>query len=369
MGPLCHPPLHTHGRHIIDSRGSRFKLASINWYGASDELFIPSGLDMQHRSSIASLIRHMGFNSVRLPYSDEMVISNPFIPDQLLAANEDLRGQRALEIFTAVVKALADAGLAVIVNNHITHATWYSGMNLCDASWHNEYLGPFCRIRQTEEEWIKHWETIMAPLVDMPLVIGCDLRNEVHGFWGTMTWNMWANAAEKASERLLAMQPNWLMFIEGVSSANDLSGVKTRPVKLSLPDRVVYSAHVYSWSGWGSGTSYSKRSYESFAAEMQRNWGFLLEEMSAPVWVGEFGVPDNPGEGDAHYWENLMLYLRISDADFGYWALNPRKPHLNEKEHYGVVEDDWKTPIEDYRLRDMRQLSTTAVLAQTLETP
>lgn len=357
MEPVCHPPLHTQGRHIVDSRGTRFKLASINWYGGSDELFVPGGLDTQHRSSIASLIRHMGFNSVRLPYSDEMVISNPVIPDHLLAANKDLCGQHALDVFTAVVKALADAGLAVIVNNHITHATWFTGMNLCDASWHNEYLGPFCRIRQTEEEWIQHWETIMAPLVDMPLVIGCDLRNEVHGFWGTMTWNMWANAAEKASERLLAMQPKWLMVIEGVSSANDLPGAKARPVKLSLPGRLVYSAHVYSWSGWGGGTSYSKRSYESFAAEMQKNWGFLLEEDTAPVWVGEFGVPDDPGDGDAHYWRNLMRYLRESDADFGYWALNPRKPHLNEKEHYGLVEDDWKTPVEDYRLRDMRPLA------------
>jgi hypothetical protein len=72
-GPLFKPPLSTQGRNIIDENGTRLKLASVNWYGASDELFIPGGLDVQHRQDIAATIRQLGFNSVRLPYSDEMV--------------------------------------------------------------------------------------------------------------------------------------------------------------------------------------------------------------------------------------------------------------------------------------------------------
>ena len=75
--PLFKPPLHTQGRHIHDSSGARVKLASVNWYGASDEHFIPGGLDVQHRQDIATTIRRLGFNSVRLPYADEMVRKNP----------------------------------------------------------------------------------------------------------------------------------------------------------------------------------------------------------------------------------------------------------------------------------------------------
>jgi endoglucanase len=89
---------------------------------------------------------------------------------------------------------------------------------------------------------------------------------------------------------------------------------------------------------------------------MRDNWGYLLDEDIAPVWVGEFGAPHFPSNGDAHYWTNLMRYIAVTDAGFGYWALNPRKPKLNEKESYSLVEDDWETPVLDYRMRDMRKL-------------
>jgi endoglucanase len=351
-----YPPLRTKGRDILDARDKRVKLASVNWYGGSDELFVPGGLDVRHRSEIARLIRRLGFNSVRLPYSDEMVVKNPLIPASLLDANTDLIGSRALDVFEAVVASLTDEGIVVIVNNHITQATWCCGANPCDAAWYNDYLGSLCRVRQTEGQWIENWVTVMSPHVNNSRVIGADLRNEVRGVWGTMSWDRWAIAAERAGNRLLAMCEDWLVFVEGISSSNDLSGARDRPVILDIPDRVVYEAHVYSWSGWGSGGKYATRPYPSFAKAMLENWGYLLQENIAPVWVGEFGAPHLPGAGDLNYWENLLTYLKEVDADFGYWAINPRKPHENEEETYSLVEDDWQSPILDYRLHDMHQL-------------
>lgn len=368
------PPLRTAGRHIVDANGQRVKLASINWYGASDIYFVPGGLDFRHRDEIAATIVRMGFNSVRFPYSDQMVIDNPIIPPEVISANLDLldeysldhssglrrrnelEGPRALDVYNACIKAMTDAGLAVIPNNHITNAHWCDGKNLCDSSWKNDHYGPICKVKQTTETWTEHWRTIMRPFIDNPLVIGADLRNEPRGLWGTMTWNMWATAAEKASEALLAMQPNWLMFVEGISSANDCSGARTRPVKLSVPDRVVYSSHVYSWSGWSTLVPYHKREYPSFALDMDRNWAFLLRGNIAPVWVGEFGAPHSGGDGDHHYWDNLMKILSETDADFGYWALNPRKPEGYDNETYGLLRDDWETVVDDYRFKDLQKL-------------
>ncbi|KAE9581131.1 Endoglucanase [Colletotrichum fructicola] len=350
-------PLHTKGRDVVDEHGRRFKLLSVNWYGASDELNIPSGLDVQHRDTIAQTIRGLGFNSVRLPYSDEMVITDPPVPAELLSANPDLVGMHALDVFEACVTALTDAGIAVIVNNHITHSTWCCGADPCDAHWANDHLGPLCRIKQTEEDWIQHWEKIMLRLVDNPRVIGVDLRNEVRGLWGTMSWDKWATAAEKAGNRLLEMNKDWLVIVGGTESGNDLTGVADRPVVLSVPDRVVYSAHVYAWSGWGSVEGrYSKRGYASFVKAMRKNWAYLVEGDQAPVWVGEFGAPHRPSIGDANYWNNLLRYLKVIDADFGYWAVNPRKPHENTKETYSLVEDDWVTPVLDYRMKDMVEI-------------
>jgi aryl-phospho-beta-D-glucosidase BglC (GH1 family) len=350
-------PLRTRGRDIVDQRGRRFKLASVNWYGASDELFIPGGLDVRHRSAIAGTIRDMGFNSVRLPYADELLVANPAIMPHLLAANPDLVGLHAVDIFEACVTALTDAGLAVIVNNHITHATWCCGADPCDAGWANDHLGPLCRVRQTEEDWIRHWEELMGRFRNNPLVIGADLRNEVRGVWGTMPWDRWASAAERAGNRLLRINPDLLIIVGGTESGNDLRGAGSRPVVLDKPDRVVYSAHVYAWSGWGSLEGrYSKRGYASFVRAMRENWGYLVEGDTAPVWVGEFGAPDRPSMGTANYWQNLLRYLKVVDADFGYWAVNPRKPKDNEKETYALVRDDWETPILDYRMKDMTEI-------------
>ena len=356
--PLFHPPLHTSGRHILDASGRRFKLASLNYYGANDQLFLPGGLNLRHRSAIASLTRSLGFNSVRIPYSDQMVRENPMIPAHLLAANPDLVGRHALDVYTAVVAALTDAGLAVIINNHITSARWCCDANPCDALWFNDYAGPFCAVAQTEEDWIMHWETVMAPLAANPGVVGADLRNEVRGLYGPLGWEAWASAAERLSRRLHAIQPDWLMVVEGTASANDLSRALTRPVELGVSNRLVYSAHVYGWSGWGALDPYWDRDYDSFAADMHLNWGFLLEASAAPVWVGEFGAPTTPNEQDLNYWRNLMRYLERVDADFGYWALNPTKPKDDEWESYSLIKADWKTWRYDYRLRDLAPLMT-----------
>lgn len=355
---IANTPLRASGRHILDAKNQRVKLASVNWYGASDELFIPSGLDVQHRDVIAQTIRKLGFNSVRLPYADEMVMTNPEILPHLLAANADLVGLRALDIFEAVVKSLTDAGLAVIVNNHITHSTWCCGADPCDGLWYNDYLPQsLCRIRQSEEQWMDHWLQIMTPHVNNPLVIGADLRNEVRALWGTLTWDHWASAAERAGNTLLRLRPDWLIIVGGLGSQNFLDGVRNRPVRLLLPDRVVYSSHIYSWSGWGSREGrYAKRSYASFVKSMRENWAYLLEENIAPVWVGEFGSPHIPAEGDAHYWKNLMRFLKAIDADFAYWAVNPRKPKDAAEETYSLVGDDWQTLVLDYRMKDMLEL-------------
>lgn len=48
-----------------------------------------------------------------------------------------------------------------------------------------------------------------------------------------------------------------------------------------------------------------------------------------------------------------MQYLKAVDADWGYWAINPRKPDGNQTESYGLVKDDWRTVRWDYRVNDL----------------
>lgn len=50
-----------------------------------------------------------------------------------------------------------------------------------------------------------------------------------------------------------------------------------------------------------------------------------------------------------------MRYLKEADADFGYWAVNAFKATM-EKESYSLLQDDWSSPVLDYRLRDLQKL-------------
>jgi hypothetical protein len=89
--PGVHLPLHTQGRWIVDRRGKRVKLASVNWFGAESAEFVVGGLDRQPLSEIARLIKRGGFNSVRLPWSNQLVEQNPVVPADLLGANPGSR--------------------------------------------------------------------------------------------------------------------------------------------------------------------------------------------------------------------------------------------------------------------------------------
>lgn len=87
-------PLHTAHHWIVDAKGSRVKLAGVNWYGADNIEFSVGGLAYGPLAAIAHEVKAMGFNSVRIPWSNELVETNPVVPDYAIRANPALRGKR-----------------------------------------------------------------------------------------------------------------------------------------------------------------------------------------------------------------------------------------------------------------------------------
>jgi endoglucanase len=97
------------------------------------------GVGVRHRSDIVKTIKRMDFNSVRFPYSDQMVLENPIVDPKHARANLDLlepchetsepvdqhqvngnvQGPRALDAFKASVTAMTNEGLAVVPNNRV----------------------------------------------------------------------------------------------------------------------------------------------------------------------------------------------------------------------------------------------------------
>lgn len=88
------------------------------------------------------------------------------------------------------------------------------------------------------------------------MVIGNDLRNEIRTDRKDLmipTWGSghertdWAMAATKAGNAILAEDPTQLIIIEGLNYANDMTPIKTDPIKLDVSNRLVYSFHYYDW--------------------------------------------------------------------------------------------------------------------------
>src|ERR1700735_4918568 len=87
------PPLHTSGHDILDVRGHRVRLTSVNWYGFDQRDFVAGGLDHAPLATIVQEIVDLGVNSVRLPWANETLEKNPPVPDYAVKANPKLRGR------------------------------------------------------------------------------------------------------------------------------------------------------------------------------------------------------------------------------------------------------------------------------------
>ncbi len=353
LGPSV--PLRTEGRYIVDADGQRFKLASVNWYGASDIHYVVGGLDTAPLGDIVASIRALGFNSVRLPFSNEMLHAEVVDPAHV-AANPELVGLSPLEVYDAVVEALTDAGIVVLLNNHTTHAQWCCFLDTDGLWFTNDY---------TEEQWIDDWVMLVRRYAREPYVVAADLRNEVRVSTngGTPRWNEdpndWRAAAMRAGNRILAENPDMLVVVEGINFPRvHLQGVADAPVVLDVPGRLVYAAHNYGFIGPTLSTTYGEMDWPTFEAQMDLEWGYVVEEghpYTAPVWVSEFG---ESGELDSSPWfDNLIRYLREGDFDFAYWALNPGPKPSGEDEAYGLLEPDWVTPLDDFRTQALMEIA------------
>lgn len=337
-------PLHTSGRYVVDSNGQRVKLAAVNWYGAEEQDYVVAGLEYASLASIAHRIRTMGFNTVRLPWSNEMFESNPVIADARLAANPDLKGLHALDVLDSVIRTLAAEGVYVVLDNHTSTADWCCSNTDGNGFWYNAAY--------PESSWIADWQAMAKRYANQPAVIGADLRNEPRGpVWaGSDPRYDWHAAAERAGNAILAANPNLLIIVEGVNYAADLTGVRDTPVRLNIDNHLVYSSHDYAW--FHNGMS----SYGSLKSQLDSRWGFLLDPtVNTPVWVGEFGTCHTSATciasttiSDSGFWFSAFTrYLQERDLDWAYWAVNGTQARgtsrtLGGEETYGILKKNWQ---------------------------
>jgi len=379
-GDGAFPYLRACGVQIVDGAGAPVRLRAVNWYGFDSNDFVAGGLRYQSYRAIVDHIKALGFNAIRIPFSDELVARDPVVsalgpicvrltclPNSgadALGPNNDLYGRDALSILKTIVDYAGARGLYTVLDNHRSQAgwgpqengLWFTNLSCKGAARYSCY---------TPGDWLADWDKLGKLFGDDPAVVGMDLRNEPRAehppstcseylnsaHWGPCGGNNndttdWPRAAARAGNLLLTHNPHWLIFVEGVSTypqadgsfpldgfGENLQGAATDPVNLDIAGRLVYAPHDYR-------VYQNNDSVAQMYGDWTRNFGYLAvpgQPYSAPLWLGEIGtctyantcIQDGATGNKAGFWFSaLMTYLDnppspiAGPLSWSYWPVN-----------------------------------------------
>ena len=146
----------------------------------------------------------------------------------------------------------------------------------------------------------------------------------------------------------------------------NLQDAASRPVRLRLSNKLVYSPHVY---GPGDADEDHHMPYfddKRFPANMEAIWERHFGYLSArglTVVVGEWGGVYSRNLKDKLWQDRFADYLRTKGWGSFYWCLNP-----NSQDTGGLLTDSWTTP-EAGKLQMLSRLTSTAAAPLLLALP
>jgi endoglucanase len=258
----------TSGTKVLTPSGSQYTISGINWYGFETTDAVAHGLWSDDVSTILNMVKSYGYNTVRIPYSNQMWESDP-VPSNDSGCPSCV-GLHSRDVLAKIINYAGSIGLHVILDNHRSEAgnsaeqsgLWYTSQ-YPESNWINDWLSAqrwVHGIAQTQGAT----DTISVNYLasdGFPTVIGYDLRNEPHtaSTYGTgAQWGSgdginpasnpnpnpfspscvsssscydWRLAAERAGDSILgdSASHGWsnpLIFVEGISNYPTPSGTQ-----------------------------------------------------------------------------------------------------------------------------------------------
>jgi aryl-phospho-beta-D-glucosidase BglC (GH1 family) len=371
---------HTSGNQILDVKGTPVRIAGVNWFGFETTTYVAHGLWARNYQDMMNQMVQLGFNTIRIPYSED-IFNSGHTPNGInFSLNPDLQGLSSLQILDKIVGYAGKIGLRIILDEHSAMASNNANEQLWYIPGNTTY---------TQQAWINDWVALAQRYAGNATVIGADLHNEPHG---NATWGDgnaatdWRLAAQSAGNAILAVNPNWLIFVEGIESyqgqnywwGGNLMGAGQYPVQLNVANRVVYSPHDYPASvynqSWFSASNYPN----NLPSVWNQYWGYLYRSNVAPVWLGEFGSKLQT-TSDQQWYQQITSYLADTTGapkggqgiNWTWWSWNP-----NSGDTGGILQDDWTTvnqnkvqglvPIEFSMPSAGASATTTATFTLTL---
>ena len=333
--------LSTDGGQIVDANGTPVQINAVNWYGMETGGFAPQGLDVLNYKATMQEMVSLGFNTIRIPFSLQAMITDAMPTNINYALNPDLQGLDALGVLKAIVAEAGQLGLKVILDDH--NATAGSGPNPGGLWYDNNY---------SAAQFTQTWDNLAQTFAGNSTVIGFDLSNEPNGpatWGGSNPATNWQLAATQTGNAVQAIDPGALVIVEGTTYASDLTGVATDPVTLNIANKLVYSAHAYPYEVTGNAYDLAPTYPANLSAIWNQTFGYVQQQNIAPVLIGEYGS-NQTTTNDQQWMSTFVNYLAGNAAagtgatvpqsplSWAYWDWNP------DSQPTGVLESNWVTP-------------------------
>ena len=346
---------HTEGNTIRDAAGDIVRFSGVNWHGMDSENRIMHGLWGQpDPANVWTIERHLdemkaqGFNLIRLPFSSDIfapgVKANPAAIDP--TKNGDLIPLTCLEILDRLIASAGARGIRIILDYH----RLVGGAASENGRWYDA--------GHSEASWIENWKTLVGRYKTNSTVVGVDLFNEVHA---GVTWeadgvnpsNNWRWAAKRCANEILAVNPNLLICVQGLDAYNGEAGwwgavhlgQKVVPLTLDVAGRLVFEIHDYGPIVWDQPFHQTADFPDNLPGFWDHQWGFLHNDSTAPVWVGEWGavLDDSIGTWSASlrdrerkWFGTLKNYIISKGLSWTWWTWTPES-----HDTHGILKDDY----------------------------
>ncbi len=320
---------------LVDTSGCQVQLTGVNWFGFETSTFAPHGLWARNLQDMLKQIASTGFNTIRLPYTNQLFDPANKPNGINYQLNPDLKGLQGLALMDRIVQGARNAGLKIILDRHDPTA------DQRPALWYTD--------RMPQARWIQDWVMLAQHYRGNDTIIGADLANEPHGpaTWGDGNPSTdWRLAAEQAGNAILAVSPDWLIIVEGIEQyhgdaywwGGNLEGAGQYPVRLSVADKLVYSAHDYGPEVYKQSWLKASNFPHNLPEVWQQHWAYLQKHGTAPVFMGEFGGGSMGQDAEGVWQRSLVSFLKTNNISYAYWAWNPDSGDTG-----GILQNDWKT--------------------------
>ena len=386
--------LKTVGSQITDQNNNPARIDSVGWPGDDGTGFAPRGLyQVNYQTTMQGMVAD-GFNTIRIPWNDVLVMQDPYPASGVInySVNPDLQGLRGMEVLDKIVSYAGTIGLKIIFDHHTNEGGQHgwggqqpNGLWFDSGDGSNGTDGGGNPGTVTAAQFQQDTIALVMRYKDNSTVIGYDLDNEPLAFgadgeslnWGqggpTDLWQMYTtvgNAIQSVQSQLLIICEGPQTYsnsgngLAGIGPEGDLSaiggvgGVQARPVVLNTSNQVVYSVHEYGPEVTESGqtTGAYNEQPSTLIPHMTADWGYLVANNIAPVWIGEMGS-DLDNQVEQTWATTLVDYM---DCQYGSQggptcpgALEPVGGdwwlwgNFDGEKPDGTLEDDWATPRPD----------------------